>query len=168
MSKKNQGTWFEGDLVKICRAYRHNGVMELEKVEPPTRVVKRPPTFQPEILRMANPFLDFVGVWTRRQGRAVFLEAKSTAEPKLGLKQSGGLSEAQYDSLVRWNAAGAAVGILWAYAQHVRFVPLLACVAQLEAGVKHVKWENATPVPQGTGWVMWDFEKVLASYYPEK
>lgn len=166
MSTKNQGTWFERDLARICAAYRGKRIIDLEKVEPPTRVVKRPPKFQPEILRLANPFLDFVGCWTARGGRAVFLEAKSTDEPKLTLRSSGGLSESQHDALVRWDAAGAAVGLLWGHREDVRFVPLEAIASQLLAGVKHLKWENATPVPQGLGWVRWDFVRALEQYYP--
>jgi hypothetical protein len=166
MSTKNQGTWFERDLVRICNAYRGKRTMDLEKVEPPTRVVKRPPTFQPEILRLANPFLDFVGTWTAQGGRAIFLEAKSTAEPRLPLRTSGGLSESQHDALLRWADSGAAVGVLWGHREDVRFVPLIAIAAQLAAGVKHLKWENATPIPAGVGWIRWDFAAVLAQYCP--
>lgn len=165
MSIHNQGSGFEEQILRICEVYRQKGVLELEKVEPPVRVVGT--GIRRKVIFMRNPFLDYVGVWRSRGGRAVFLEAKSTKEPKLPFG-SGGLSDGQIANLIRWHESGAAAGVLWEHFGDMRFVPIPALQAMSEAGVRHIKWGNATPVPPGLGFVFWDFESVLARYYPEQ
>jgi penicillin-binding protein-related factor A (putative recombinase) len=173
MSTQNQGTWFERDIGRIADAYREKQLLDISKVDPPTRVIwipaaKRKPG-QPAqtVLQLANPFLDYMGTWTERAGRAVFLEAKSTSEPRLPLMQDSGLKQRQIDSLSRWARGGAAVGVLWGHANAIRFVPLAAVQAQLAAGVKHLKWEHARVVQPGFGWCTWDFLQALRVYHPE-
>ncbi len=164
MSIHNQGSGFEDSLARVCEVYKLKGILELEKVEPPVRVVGT--GFKRKVIFMPNPFLDYVGAWRSRGGRALFLEAKSTREPKLPFG-AGGLTDKQIDALERWHSAGAAVGLLWEHLGHVRFVPLMAIQAQRDSSTRHLKWGNATPVPAGMGFLFWDFEPVLARYYPD-
>lgn len=160
---KGKGKWLEEEITRIAGAYRTRGQLHLEKVDPPTRI------FRGQVIFLQNPFLDFAGAWRERGGRAIFLEAKSTDDPKLEIGK-GGLRDAQRQALRNWQLSGAAVGIIWGLsrAQELRWVPLEAIDAQLRNGTKHLKWDNATPLPRGTGWVTWDFLHALRLYHPER
>lgn len=172
MSTKNQGTWLEAEIKKILEVYRDKGLLDMSKVDPPTRVIwvpaakRKPGQAAQTVMQLPNPFLDYVGSWTERAGRAVFLEAKSTAEPRLPLMNDSGLKQRQIESLLRWRRAGGAVGVLWACCGAIRFVPLVAVEAQLRGGVKHIKWEHAMELKRGFGWVTWDFLEALRAYHP--
>lgn len=173
VSTKNQGTWLERDIQRCCDVYREKCLLDLAKVEPPTRVLwtpkarRRPGQPEQTVLQLPNPFLDYVGAWRERGGRAVFLEVKSTSEPRLGIMQSSGIRDAQFFALQRWARAGGAVGVLWAHREELRFLPLEALEVRLKDGVKHVKWEHARAIPRGMGWLTWDFLQVLRLYNPE-
>lgn len=163
---RNTGKSFEGLLETVCVHYAAKGIMRLKKVEPPTRIIggghfKR-------IIFLPNPFLDFVGTWTERAGRAVFIEAKSTSEPKLPLGSDGGVTAKQVDALRDWHGAGAAVGVLWEVKGDVFFVGVRKLLAVLEVeGRKHLKPHDCEPVEQGIGCIYFDFRASLASLYPE-
>lgn len=164
MSTQNQGKDLQNTILRIARTYQDRNVCKIHKVDPPVRVVGFGAARK--VIFMPNPFVDFIGSWTERGGRSIALEAKSTAKPTLPILQSGGITEAQYESLWSWRKSGAAVGVLWEYGQEIRFAPLEALRAQLDAGVKHLKWDNATPVPRGTGFCEFDFMQVLRAYFP--
>lgn len=164
MSTSNQGRALQGEIDRIANAYRTVGIAKLHKVDPPCRVVGFGAARK--VIFMPNPFVDYVGTWTQRGGRSLALEAKSTAEPKLPIRQQSGVTEKQFEALSEWEQHGAAVGILWGYKNEIRFVPMAAARAQLAAGVKHVKWDTATVIPRGLGLVTFDFIKVIAAYFP--
>lgn len=162
--KKNTGKWLQDEIDAIAKDYQRRGILTLKKVDPPTRVIPGP---RPKVIMLENPFLDFIGTWTERQGRCLVLEAKSTEEPKLTICNSGGLSERQWNALHAWETAGAVTGVLWGYREaEIRFVPMAALRAQWRSEAKHIKWENATPIPRGTGFCTWDFAAVLRQYFP--
>lgn len=168
MSTANQGRWLQDEITRICEHYAQRNTARIKKVDPPSRITgtgaKR------RTIYMLNPFVDFIGAWTQRAGRAIAIEAKSTAEPSLPICQDGGITKNQWDLLNEWRRAGAAVGVLWGYRTEIRFVPFEALRAQLNATppVKHVKWEHATPIPQGLGFCSFDFLVTLGEYHPQK
>jgi len=146
----------------ICKQYEAGGVARIKKVDPPVRIMGG----GRKIVHLENPFVDFIGTWRARGGRTICLEAKETREPQLKLVSDGGLTERQYKALKHWRQFGAAVGVLWGYHDELRFVPFEAIQAQLDSGIKHLKWGNATPVRRGPGFIIWDFLATLAEYYP--
>lgn len=123
--------------------------MRIKKVEQPIRI------FGGRTIHLENPFLDFVGVWTERIGRAVFFEAKSTLKDRLPLGNNG-LSDKQLDSLHRWRVAGAVAFLLWEHRGECRFWKEQMIVDQSKEW-RHLKFENGEPVPRGIGFVTHDF-----------
>lgn len=166
MSTGNQGRWLQDLVTTICEDYDRRRLAKIHKVDPPMKIVGT--GYARKTIFMPNPFVDYIGAWEVRAGRAIALEAKSTADPSLALCQSCGVTDKQWLALNGWRRAGAAVGILWGYRDEIRFVPFEAARAQLTTGVKHVKWEHATPVPRGLGMCVFDFLHTLAEYHPQK
>lgn len=168
MAITNQGKWLELTIKQAALEYQRQGRLSLEKVDPPMRVMGTGP--HRRTVMLPNPFLDFVGTWTEQCGRAIFIEAKSTADPRLPIVDEGvktaGLKFKQIQALKRWRAAGAAVGVLWGYQEQLRFIPMQAIESQQRNGIKHLKWDNATPIPRGYGWVVFDWIRPLADYNP--
>lgn len=153
--RKNTGKWLEKDLADCHEIYAQHGLATLHKVDPPSRMVKQKGIWVPVYL--ANPFLDFAGAWQERAGRALFVEAKSTLEDKLGLDADGGLKTHQRESLQAWRAAGAAVCVLWGFQGEVRYLSLALIEARLRNGSKHVHWAHTDPVPAGLGFLRFDW-----------
>lgn len=163
---KNTGKWLEEEIKRIADDYQRRGILSLAKADPPIAIKRIGPKIVP--IQLENPFLDFLGAWKRRGGRAIFLEAKSTQEEKLKLGD-GGLTDNQWAALRRWRAAGAAVGVLWGMTRtcEIRFVPFELIESQLRNDAKHVKWQHAEPLQPGLGFCTWNFEQALADYHPE-
>lgn len=167
MSATHGGKWLEEEITRIANDYDRRRVLSLNKVDPPTRMIMDKRTKRWIPIHLANPFLDFVGAWTEQRGRGIFLEAKSTTEPRLQLG-SGGISDNQWIALQRWRKAGAAVGVLWGYTptHEIRFVPFELIESQLRNDAKHVKWQHASEIPRGLGFCTWNFAAILAEYHP--
>jgi penicillin-binding protein-related factor A (putative recombinase) len=163
---RNTGKGFESMVLATAGAYETEGVMTLRKVDPPTQVVWR--LGKPQVIfKKGNPFLDFVGCWTERGGCAVFLEAKSTNEQRLPIYSDGGVSSLQMEALLRWERAGAAVGVLWEFKGEVRFVSTRVIRMNRHLGRSSVSWGCAEQVPQGMGFKIADFVVNLRRLYPE-
>lgn len=162
---KGKGKWLEDAITRIGSAYEQQGILKIRKVDPPVRMIGTGNARR--IIPMTNPFLDFVGTWTRRGGRALCIEAKSTDKTTLGIG-SGGLTDNQWANLLDWRRHGAATGVLWGLndTNEIRFVPVEAIEAQLRNGIKHIKWHHATELRQGLGFVLSDFEEALADFHP--
>lgn len=160
-NRHNTGIAFQQSIEKTANWYQSKGLLRIKKVDPPMRVMGGGPSKR--IIFLPNPFLDFVGVWTERGGRAVFVEAKSTADPKLKFDSDSGVTETQMDSLRNWHNAGAVSFVLWECGGKVRMVTgsyLAQCrdVARAGAGFKYVDWEAVGPdIPQGVGFALVDF-----------
>lgn len=161
---KNQGTEFEEILHTQHDAYAARGVASLEKVTQPIKVFG-PPGRQ-KVIHLANPFLDFVGVWKERDGRAIFLEAKVTSQPRLALADDDGLKTHQLNALQRWHDAGAAVGLLWHHRGRTRFFPLGTIWAARESGRKSLAWADGLDLEQDGDLVFWDYMPILRRLYP--
>lgn len=158
----SDGRPLQNEIIQIANVYRTQGVCVLHKVDPPLRVVGKRPNVK--VIFLDNPFLDFVGAWKARGGRAIVLEAKQTEEPKLTFGNK--LTDKQIAALRSWHSYGAAVGVLWMFGGEMRYLPIAAITARLDEGIKHVKWEHATEIPRGLGFITWDFMRTLADYYP--
>lgn len=161
----NDGRGFQKELEATCGAYQARRTATIRKVDPPTRLVgtgaKRRVIFLP------NPFLDFAGSWTARHGRAIVLEAKSTATHRLPFKRSGGLTEEQLSSMKVWRNASAATALLWRWNDRVALFLPEDLVGAENRGDKSLVFENGRPVPRGSGTVVWDFLAVLeATLWP--
>mgnify|MGYP001604299036 CR=1 FL=1 len=156
----NTGKPFEHALEKIAAQYASRGLLSLRKVDPPLRYVGA------SIVHMANPFTDFIGCWSERGGRALFVEAKSTREPKLPVGKSG-LTSAQIDAMHCWSAAGAAAFLLWECRGEVRLWSEAMIVDQTQ-NIRHLPYGFGLYVPAGQGWVLHDFLFVMRQLWPEK
>lgn len=158
----NDGKRFEGLVKDVAADYFRKKILRLEKVEPPTRIVG-----PNRIIFLENPFADFMGTWEERGGRAMFIEAKSTKDERLPIG-NGKLSDDQIDWLIRWHTCGAAVGVIWESAFRVGFLPIGTIEAIRKSGRRHIKFEEADPVPQGMGRCIFDFAQNLRRWYPSK
>ncbi len=160
---RNNGKTFEALLTRIFTAYEDRGIATLRKVDPPTRVVGKPP--RQRVIYLENPFLDYVGV-QRATGRALFIEAKSTMEPRLEIgteKTEGrGLSLPQINNMERWNQAGAGVCVLWGYGDAIRLVTLQQ-IHRSAVTRRSVPWDDAWHIPQGPGFIIYDFLPLLCA-----
>ena len=151
----NTGKAFEVAIQRTIDAYRQQGRLYCEKVEPPTMTVGSGPARR--TIYLANPFLDYIGCLSN--GRLVTFECKSTTRPRLPLGP-GGLAEKQIANMRRWRKAGAIVFLLWECQGRV----VLCLIDRLEAwelakdtGAKSIRFDSQTPVPQGNGFVLHDF-----------
>lgn len=158
--KANTGKEFESTLEAVFEGYRKRGIADVQKVDPPVRVVG-PPKFKRVIL-LENPWLDFVGTWTEMGGRMLVIEAKSTEEPRLELGD-GGFTKAQQDAMARWHRSGALTGLVWYHGGAVKVITHGMVQMALEMGVKSFKWRHLPGTPKGEGWVLWDVLEVLAT-----
>lgn len=118
------------------------------KVTPPARIIGK------RVVFLANPFLDFVGVMRvpgLQKGVPLFVECKATTKPKL-VVGSGGISEQQVQSLVRWRNAQSIAFVLWCCVG--LGVRAFGCVELMEAArnCKTLKWDeigSIVPVHDG-------------------
>lgn len=143
------------------------GKLRLRKVDPPARIMGGGAGRR--VIFLENPFLDFVGVWTECGGRAVFIECKSTAKPKLTFDSDGGITTTQLDALRNWHNAGAVAFVLWQWGERVRMVTaalLAKCRDEARFGTrfKFLDWEDfgiGHDIPAGEGWCMVDFRREM-------
>lgn len=159
----NHGKSFEGDLAKTFAALRSIGVMTVEKVEPPVRVIgggKR----SRQVIFLDNPFLDFTGAWTERDGRALHFEAKHTSENSLAIGKTSGVNERQFQALKDWTNAGAVAGVIWQCPAGTFYLTAGMC-ASFACGRARLKPENGHILTQGKGFILFDLAPVLRSIY---
>ncbi len=158
-NRSNDGRGFQKEIELTCGGYQNRCAATLRKVDPPTRLVGTGAARR--VLFMANPFLDYVGTWTARHGRAIFIECKSTSTHRLPFKRSGGLTEEQLSTMKTWRLASAATALLWQFNGRVTlWIPEDLMQAE-ETGAKSLVFENGRHVPNGEGKVVWDFLPVL-------
>jgi penicillin-binding protein-related factor A (putative recombinase) len=110
---RDNGSAAENLILSHCEAYLVQGRAKLEKVDPPTKVVNF--GGKPKVIYQKNPFLDLVGTWTEKQGRALFLEVKSTTSKRLPISRDNGLTKVQIKHLREWRDAGAITALLWVH-----------------------------------------------------
>ena len=156
----NDGKRFEKLLKQVADVYFHKKVLRLEKCDPPVRIIG-----PGKVQFLENPFSDFTGVWEERGGRALMIEAKSTKDGKLPIG-NGKLTDLQIDWLIRWHTVGAAVGVIWESDFRVGFLPIGTIEAIRQSGRRSIKFEEADPVPQGMGHILFDFAVNLRRWYP--
>lgn len=149
MSRKNDGREFQKRVLKSAEEYQANRVLRIKKVDPPLRYIG-----PGKMLHLENPFLDFVGVWNERGGRAIFIETKSTTgSARLPLGQ-GGLTDKQVLSLHRWALFGAVSFLLWENKSEGSVILFTAVqIDQVvrdasEGGRKHLRAEDGVLIPQ--------------------
>ncbi len=156
---RNDGRRFEKEIEITFGAYEARGIASAAKVDPPMRIFRNGD--KTNMIHLANPFLDFVGVFTKRGGRALFIETKTTSKHRLAFRGGGGFSENQWNAMARWRKAGAACGIVWEFESRVvLFTPELLRVAEI-AGAKSLVHSDGLPVARGEGAIIWDFLSVL-------
>lgn len=158
---KNTGKAFEHELEFTCGAYARAGLATIKKVDPPTRIVGS--GFRQKTIHLANPFLDYVGAWTERGGRALFIEGKSTSDHRLSIGRDGGLTEAQVAALTAWRRAGAASFVLWQYQGRVVLLSCLNVEIAIQEGKKSLAFDEGCPVPRGPAGMIWDFLSIVRS-----
>lgn len=161
---RNRGTEFESILDTQHQAYEAQGRAVLEKLSQPIRVFG-PPGGQ-KVVYLKNPFLDFTGTWKEKRGRSLHIEAKVTSEPRLALNSKTGLKVEQLLNLRRWEAAGAAVGVLWHHLGQTRLLTLAQIDLALAEVRGSVRFEKAYRLHQTSDLVFWDYLLPLAALYP--
>ncbi len=156
----NTGKAFERELEITFAAYETQKLATLRKVDPPTRSIGGGSSPK-RVFHLPNPFLDFVGTWTERGGRALFLEAKSTQDPRLPLGRSGGITEKQVENLLMWARAGAVSCLIWHVAGETRVLGAGNVGWAVEQGKKSLVPADGGLVTRGMGSVLWDVLAVL-------
>lgn len=155
----SNGAALERTLATVFNHYETKRILRLRKVDPPTIVVKG------RVVMKANPFLDFVGVWTEGAQAALFVEAKSTKEPRLPVGH-GGITETQWENLLQWTAAGAVVFVLWEHSERLALVTVADIAAALQSGRRSVSWSEVKKLPQGIGMNLWDIAGAMRENWP--
>lgn len=163
-NRSNTGKGFESEIAATAEAYRVRGMATLRKVDPPVRVLwipdKKTGERRQRVIFQRNPWPDFSGCWTANGARSLFVECKSTATHRLGLRE-GQLGPDQVAALVAWRAAGAAVCLLWQWAGAVALFTPEMILASQSAGAKSLVFADGLHVPRGEGGVIWAFLSVL-------
>lgn len=155
------GKWLETLVEQMGAQYNRTGRARWVKVDPPTRNLGK------RVINLPNPFLDFIGSWTERDGRHIQLECKSTKERRLSINRHGGVTEKQFEALNSWEKSGAAVGIIWGFENKIRFVTMALAHAVLSEGKASIRWEMAYKIPPGEGILTpGDILKILGKVYP--
>lgn len=168
-NRNNDGRSFERLMESIFVQYERQGIATIEKVSPPARITgpgRRVHT--KEVLFLANPWLDFVGVWTARGGQALMLEAKDHRGARLKLACDGGIRVKQIESMERWSRSGAAVCVVWHNAGRAAIISLTEIKAALVDGKKSLEFIKCQRIPTGKGFVFHDILAALKTIYPEK
>jgi len=166
-NQNNDGRDFQAEIQRSANEYLYRGWMRLRKVDPPSRVIGGGAGRR--VIFLENPWLDFAGVWTERHGRAVFIEAKSTTEPKLAVDRDGGVTEKQADAIIHWRIAGAVAFVLWRCPNGCalltgRDIADLRRRAQNGEGTRTLHFRDVRwPVPRGDNQakVPWDFRETM-------
>jgi len=156
---KNTGKLIEKLLDTIHLEYSLRGYADLEKVDPPVRVLGG--GFKRRVIFKQNPFLDYTGA-LRENGRMLMIEAKSTEKPTLPCGGENGLTGKQLAAMKRWEAAGAITGVFW-YCMEKKDARILT-IADIEITLEHRKsatWETAIPIPHIEGAGSWDYLPLL-------
>jgi hypothetical protein len=144
------------------------GKLVLRKCDPPSRTINVNGRVVTTLLK--NPFPDFVGVWTTGGGRALFIEAKSTKEPRLPIMcKSGGLTIPQVNALSCWHDGGGAVGVIWEHELHWKFVGIkqIQKTLLMKRGTqprKSIRWDEAEEI-RTNGVILIDFLENISSHY---
>lgn len=173
-AKRNPGHAFESQVADICELYERQGLARMKQVSPPTKTLHKPGGGSFTI-NLPSPYLDFLGTWMERAGKTIMVECKATDEPTLrvlgrdekGKDQAGaGIKASQLDNAFAWERAGAAVAFLWYHNDQVRLLTPKMVVATLaSSGRKSLQWHEAHKVPQGEGFVLYDFLACLRALH---
>lgn len=163
---RNDGRDFEAEFKQTCDAYRRQGILRMEKVGPPARVMGGG-SKERRVIFMENPFADWMGVWTERGRTALLLETKSTAEPKLQFGST--ISDTQIEWLIRWAHAGMVTGVVWRWTVERKtvFIPIGLLHQVHRSGRRHLKFDEGDPIGQGLGFCLLDFAANLRRWYDE-
>lgn len=145
-----RGKEFEKEIIERCVYYERKRYMTLRKVDPPTRIVKFGRF--PKIIFLKNPFLDFTGTITEKNGRAIYLEAKETHEDRIGIScKTNGITDTQMHSLRMWHCSKAVSAVLWKCPSGVFLLPVTFIDAETDrTQMKHIKAEDI-PSPYRCG-----------------
>lgn len=156
-----EGKEFERQFEIVSTHYNYQRILKLAKCDPPSVIVRG------QIIYKANPFLDWVGSWTERGGRSLFIETKSTEHPRLPMSDNHHLTKLQIDNLKFWAYAGAAVGVVWEWRGHgCVFLPIGLIKKIWDEERRHIKFEEGDPIAQGNGMILFDFVHNLRRWYP--
>ena len=141
---KNTGKQLEKLLDSIHADYRLRGIADLEKVDPPVRVLGG--GFKRRVIFKENPFLDYMGAITE-SGQLLMIEAKSTADATLPCGGKNGVTAKQIASRKRWQDAGALTAVVWycISKQAARLVTIEDIDITLDHR-KSVTWETAIEI----------------------
>ncbi len=153
IGKQKTGKEFESLLEAIFTGYANRGIANIEKVDPPVRVVGS--GIHRKIIFQENPWLDYAGVWTEMGGRMVILEAKATEGERLEIG-SGGITPNQITNLKKWHRYGAATAIVWGHAGTVKVITAATILAADSMGLKSFQWRHLPATGKGEGWVFAD------------
>jgi len=156
---KNDGRGFQREVEMSAEAYKRLGLARLAKIDPPVRMIGG--GSHRKVIFLANPWLDFAGVWTAHHGRALFVEVKSHESGRLPIESSGGISTTQMAAICSWRMAGAAVAVLWRRRGYVRLWTPEMIFAKKASGEKSLVFEDGHIVKQGAGTLIWDFLAIL-------
>lgn len=163
----SDGRSLEHELEIIASLYAERGILRLGRTTPPTRTWREGESQR--VCFLKNPWLDYAGTWTEREGRMLLIEAKTTHEPVLNLAAGkdgkGGLSKNQIENLMLWEKAGAAVGCIWQWQGKCVWINTKDIQREFPK-VKHVYFRDLPPIPQGEGFILIDFVQNLRINYP--
>ncbi len=165
----NTGKAFQAEMETTAGGYQSRRVATFRKVDPPVRVIwiddkANPGRKRQHVIFQANPFLDYVGCLA--SGRALMIEAKSTATHRLPFNGDSGLKRHQVANVKTWHAAGAVVALVWQWAGKVALFTPGMLVAAEARGDKSLVFEAGLAVPPGVGSVVWDFLPVIDGATP--
>jgi hypothetical protein len=137
---RDNGNEAESLILGLCDEYRAQGRANLKKVDPPSKVVYK--GGKPTIIYQANPFLDLVGPWTEKGGRACFLEVKSTAGQRLPIARPNGVTVKQLEALREWRESAAVTGVLWVHANDLKVITLETIEFAEGCGHASIPWRD--------------------------
>lgn len=158
----NDGKRLESLIATAADTYARRGILAIQKVDPPIKVVGRAPFLK--VIMLKSLWVDFTGAWTERGGRMIHIEAKSTHSETLACGRDGGLTARQLEAFEYWQKAGACCALIvegpdgrfwfWAYEK----------ILEYRKGRKTLKISDGEPIISADGLAL-DFRKNLADNF---
>lgn len=141
----SDGRQWEETILACSHLYEQANFLRVRKVSPASRIVGG--GNDRKVIFMPNDFVDFVGSFTQRGGRAVFVEAKQTHEDRLPLGRGGGVTDKQVRTMRDWTLANAMTAVLWRSPSGVWIAPYREIAMRITEGRKALLPEHCRAVP---------------------
>jgi hypothetical protein len=146
-------------LEEIWLRYRSKRLMTVEKIDPPTAVIRKGAAVI--VIHKKSKFLDYMGFWLNNRG--IKMEAKSTLEPRLYFGDRG-LKDSQVAAFRFWGRC-TVTALLWHHKGNLVIVTGRDVLAASDSNQSSLKFSDYEKVPLGEGAEHWKIYEHLLKVF---